>query len=41
MSEGLSPERLCGAAAWGRDLMAKPSNLRGDPMAKPSICAAI
>ncbi len=25
MSEGRSPERLCGAAAWGRDLMAKPS----------------
>src|SRR5215203_5857657 len=24
MSEGLSPERLCGAAACGRDLMAKP-----------------
>jgi hypothetical protein len=24
MSEGRSPERLCGAAACGRDLMAKP-----------------
>jgi hypothetical protein len=25
MSEGGSPERLCGAAACGRDLIAKPS----------------
>ena len=25
MSEGRSPERLCGAAACGRDLVAKPS----------------